>query len=214
MKMIRAVLSALLMLVILGNVCKADQNNQEQWVMDSVWGSMTYEQQYNAEIKYKANAVRLSVEDFELFARCVEAESNRSNFNPNETTDSRLYCAICIWDRVYSDEFSNTVRAVLTEPRQFTTVSSSGICRINSTLASEWAIIKARELIVNGEVPNNLLYFNCIGYNGFTPYGYIGDNYFMTTGDPTFFNKNDTYLDCEGVLVITRGDDNYDSEDY
>lgn len=196
----------LLVVALVGNVSYADADNQEQWVMDSVWGQMTDEQKYNADVKYKANAVRLSVEDFQLFANVVEAESDRSGFEPNETTDSRLYCAICIWDRVYSNEFSNTVRGVLLEPGQFTTVSSSGKCRINSTLASEWAIIKAREQIVNGEVPNNLLYFNCIGYNGFTPYGYIGDNYFMTTGDPTFFNKNDTYLDCEGILVITRGD--------
>lgn len=205
MKLIRCVLSMLLMVALVGNVSYADADNQEQWVMDSVWGQMTDEQKYNADVKYKANAVRLSVEDFQLFAKCVEAESDKSDFNPNETTDGRVYCAACIWDRVYSDEFPNTVRGVLTEPGQFTTVSG-GRCRISSTLASEWAIIKGRDSVLNGEIPSNMLFFNCIGYfRSHTDFAKVGDNYFSTDGSPEYFNKEDTHLDNEGILTITRG---------
>jgi spore germination cell wall hydrolase CwlJ-like protein len=195
------------MVALVGSVCFAD-DNQEQYVMDSVWGSMTDEQKYNADIKYKANAVRLSVEDFELFAKCVEAESDRSDFNPNETTDGRVYVAACIWDRVYSDEFPTTVRGVLTEPGQFTTVSSSGNCRINSTLASEWAILVGRLAVLNGEIPDNMYYFNCRGYfSGWTRFDKVGDNYFSTSGSPTYRNKENTDLDIPNTLVITRGDE-------
>lgn len=192
MRIIKAVISMLLMVALFGNVCNAEekQDNQEQYVMDSVWGQMNEDQRFNSDRKMKANSVRLTEEEFEFFARVVEAECNGYGWS-GYTNDSRVYVACCIWDRIYSDSFPNTVNGVLCQPGQFTTVSN-GWCSKKYTSASEWAIIKGREMVLNGEVPNNMNWFNCIGYCH-TPYGYIGGNYFSTTGLATYFEEGEFY---------------------
>lgn len=214
METLKFLTSLVLTFSLLGGVCSAEvlqkeedrETYREQYIMDSVWGQMTEEQQYNAEIKYKANAVRLSVEDFELFARVVEAESDGKGWD-GYTNEGRIYVACCIWDRVYDEGFPNTVREVLTQSGQFTTVSG-GKCRKNSTLASEWAIIVGRFALASGEVPTNMLYFNCIGYfRGFSAFAKVGDNYFSTTGEPTYATDEDLEYAVESVFYITRGDE-------
>lgn len=150
------------------------EETESTWAMDRAWASMTEEQRMNAPIEYQANAVRLTVDEFILMARVVEAESDRSN-----DVYSKSHIAACIFDRVYSKSFPGTVRGVLTQSGQFSTVSG-GNCSISATKTSRWAIIIGYRAVYSGEIPRNLLYFNCIGYNGFTPYGYIGGNYFMT----------------------------------
>ena len=191
MKVIRAVLSAFLTMSLVGNVCFAKNvDNQEQYIMDSIWGSMTEEQRFNSDLKYKANAVRLSEEEFIFFARVIEAESDGKGWE-GYTNKGRIAIAACIWDRVYSGDFPNTVTGVLTQSGQFTTVSN-GWCSKNSTSASEWAIIKGREAVINGDLPNNLNWFNCINFCH-TPYDVIGDNYFSTTGQATYFEEGEFY---------------------
>ena len=207
MKFIRAVISTVLVLSLMSSKVMADNASdsyREQYVMDSVWGQMTEDQKYNSELKYKANAVRLSEEEFTLFSQVVEAESDGKGWE-GYTSVGRIYVAACIWDRLYDDDFPNTVTGVLTDPGQFTTVSG-GKCYKKSTLASEWAIIQARFALANGEIPTNMLYFNCISYfRGFRAFDKVGDNYFSTTGDPVYATVEDEEFLIENFMFITRG---------
>ena len=121
--------------------------------------------------------IYMSRSEREYLAQVIEAESNRV---PDDM-DSRVYVAAVILNRVRSPYFRNSVRGVLDEPGQFTT-TSGGRCYIQATQESRDAIDIAMQKIYNREIPSNLLFFNCIGYNNGGAYGYIGDNYFMTYG--------------------------------
>lgn len=121
-----------------------------------------------------AYMVGLSVEEFELFARVVEAESDRS-----QNVEGRVYISATIWNRMFDSRFPNSITGVLTQPNQFSTVRG-GHCSTTYTQLSSWAIVQALKMLESGEIPDNILYFNCIGYNGFTPYDCIGGNFFMT----------------------------------
>lgn len=144
------------------------------------WNNCTDEQRYYLPTEFKAAACGMNVDEFIFMARCVEAESDRCWFAEGTTTDSRIYVAVVMLDRLYSTKWPNTVNGVLTQSGQFSVVSN-GQCYISSTLASEWAIVEAQRLIHSEEVPANLYYFNCIGYNRRTDeeYGCVGGNYFM-----------------------------------
>jgi hypothetical protein len=201
MKVIRAVISSLLMVSLFGSYVRADETDDKaKYVMDSAWGSMTQEQKYNADIEYQANAVGLSVKEFNLFARVVEAESDGSYWKENETTEGRIAVASCIWDRVFSKSFPNTVAGVLCQSGQFTTVSD-GWCSKSYTSASRWAVIEGLKAVLNGTYPSNMNWFNCIGYCH-NPYAKIGDNYFSTTGVPTYFENGYLLTDGEGNVTI------------
>jgi hypothetical protein len=78
-----------------------------------------------------------------------------------------------------SDSFPDTVDGVLRQSGQFSVVSNGQAASVGRTHRSDWAIIEAHRRLAEGIAPH-VMYFNCIGYNGFTPYGYYGDNYFMT----------------------------------
>lgn len=202
MKVIRAVISSLLMVSLFGSYVRANETDDKaKYVMDSAWGSMTQEQKYNADIEYQANAVGLSVTEFNLFARVVEAECDGSYWNENETTEGRIAVASCIWDRVFSKSFPNTVTGVLCQSGQFTTVSN-GWCSKRDTSASRWAVIEGLKAVLNGTYPSNLLFFNCIGYNGNVAFDRIGDNYFMTVGEPKYFENGYLLTDSEGNVTI------------
>lgn len=182
--LIGMVMSIILIVLLFGNVCFADENSDKQKAFEIAWNNMTEEDQYNASMEYQAMAVGLSVEEFSLFASVVQAECDGTT----DYNEGKLWVAICIWDRYYSPNWSNTITGVLTAPGQFSTVSG-GTCYTNYTTASRWAIIKAKEAILKGEVPNNVIFFNALGYNGNVPYDKIRDNYFMTVGQPTYFKN-------------------------
>jgi len=132
------------------------------------------DQRMDLPIEYLANQASMDVTEFELFARVIEAESDRS-----DNLEAKVMIAACILNRVNSSYFPDTVTSVLTQPDQFTTVSD-GWCSTNYTNRSAYAIILAME---QDYIPTNVLFFNCIGYNYGTPYGVYGDNYFMTYGE-------------------------------
>ena len=132
----------------------------------------------------------LDIDEFEYFAQVVEAESD----GRTEYHEGKLYVAACIWDRVNSDLFPDTVRGVLDEPGQFST-TYGGRCRKSATSASRYAVLEAYYQLQSGDIPTNILYFNCIGYNYGTAYGKIGDNYFMTVGSEPEFTWNDDEFD-------------------
>ena len=158
-KMIRAVITAMACLCLFGSICFADETQKE---FELRWNEMTEEEQYAASMEDQARAVDLSVTEFEFFARVVQAECDGSlGYN-----DGKLYVAACIWDRVFSPSWSNTVTGVLTASGQFSTVSG-GWCSSKYTDASRWAVIKAKEAVLIGEIPNNIIFFKyiCKFYN-------------------------------------------------
>lgn len=121
--------------------------------------------------------------ELEYFAQVVEAESDKSS----GCTEGKVYIACCIWDRVNSSYFPNTVRGVLNEPGQFTT-TSGGQCYTRATTGSRRAVIVSYIMLKLGLLPTNLLYFNCINYQYGSAYGKFGDNYFSTYGKEVEFN--------------------------
>ena len=147
---------------------------------------MTPEQKINIPENKLAIMVNLDVDEFNYFAQVVEAESDRSE----GCTEGKIYVAACIWDRINASIWPDTVRGVLDQSGQFTT-TSGGSCWISSTKGSQLAIVEAYYQLQNGDIPTNLHFFNCIGYNNGTPYGKIGGNYFMTYGEAEEFMWND-----------------------
>lgn len=141
--------------------------------MDIAWLRMTEEQRYQAPLEYKAYACGLTPEEFEFMSRVIEKESDRSG-----DIEGRIYIAATIINRVNDSRFPSTVSGVLTQSGQFSTVSG-GWCSQQNTELSDWAIIEAYRRIEAEEIPDNIVWFNCIGYCH-TPYDYIGGNYFST----------------------------------
>lgn len=204
MKKLLTIISATtLTMSLLTGVCFADtKENEQQKAYEIAWNNMSEEDKYSASMEIQAWSVGLSVTEFELFARVVEAESDRAFFDEGETTDGRIYVASCIWSRVLSSSFPNSVYGVLTESGQFTTVSG-GTCYTSYTKASRWAIIKGLEYLLEGITPSNMYWFNCISYfSGFNAYMKVGDNYFSTTGAPTYFENGVLVKDGDGNSTV------------
>lgn len=108
-----------------------------------------------------AQYCELSVEDFELFAGVVEAESNRQIPEDGElTTEGREMIALVIWNRTYNNRFPNDPRSVLCQRGQFSTVSG-GVSCTQPTSYSRQAVINAYNLIHSGEEYPEVLFFNC-----------------------------------------------------
>lgn len=149
----------------------------QDWNNDRVWSSMTDDQRYEASVELKARAVGLTEEEFRFFSACVEAESDRGS--SDDSMEGRVLIALTIYNRCESESFPDTVTEVLTQSGQFSVVSNGQAASVGRCNRSDWAILEAHRRIAEGEAPH-VMYFNCIGYNGFTPYGYYGDNYFMT----------------------------------
>ncbi len=125
-----------------------------------------------------AEEMNLSEDEFIFLSSVVEAESNRSI---DGDLSGRILIAATILNRVESDYFPNTVTEVLTQRNQFSTVRNLHSI-VDHTEYSDEATYEAYLLLENEELPNNILFFNCIGYNYGTPYDYVGGNYFMTYG--------------------------------
>lgn len=115
----------------------------------------------------------MTEEEFIFISSVVEAESDRS-----ESLEGRILIAETILNRVNSPSFPDTIPEVLQQAGQFTTVVNGRSIVERTELSDEAVIIAARE-IEAGTAPE-VLFFNCIGYNYGTPYGYVDGNYFMT----------------------------------
>ena len=140
-----------------------------------VWSQTTDEVRQELPIEYQAAACGMTTNEFEFMARVVQAESDGS-YDWSDLEDKILIAAV-ILNRVQSGSFRNSIEGVLTEPGQFSTVSG-GRCSCSYSASSRWAIVEAQRRLANDEIPNDLLYFNCIGYNCGTAYGCYGGNYF------------------------------------
>lgn len=146
-------------------------------IYEIMWNNTDDEVRKTLPVGVQAHACGMSENEFEYLAQVIEAESDRS-----DDIEGKILIAAVILNRVADDRFSDSIEAVLNEPGQFST-TSEGQCTINYTQSSRWAIVEAQRGLAEGEIPEDLLYFNCIGYNmtGYCiPYDYVGGNYFMT----------------------------------
>lgn len=127
-----------------------------------------------------ADLCGLTAEEFDLFSSVVEAESNRQAPAEGElTTEGRIYIALTIWNRVYSDRWPETVTGVLTQRGQFSTVRG-GVSVTNRTEWSDRAVYEAYEWIheEDSDAPE-VIFFRCGHYfSGVTPCCESGENYF------------------------------------
>ena len=128
-----------------------------------------------------AEHCELSLEDFELFAGVVEAESNRQVPEEGElTTIGREMIALVIWNRTYNEMFPSDPRSVLCQRGQFSTVSG-GVSCTQPTSYSRQAVVNAYDLVHSGVEYPEVLFFNCrYWFSWRTPYGDsdIEGNYF------------------------------------
>lgn len=126
--------------------------------------------------EYIAYACGMEPWEFDYMARVIQAESNGSR-DYSDFEDKVLIAAV-ILNRVRSGQFPNSISGVLDQSGQFTT-TSNGYCNTSSSESSRWAVVIAERRLLSGEIPDNLLYFNCLGFApGFEPYCYEGGNYF------------------------------------
>lgn len=140
------------------------------------WQNASDEVRQELPIEYQAAACNMSAYEFEFMARVIQAESDGS-YDWSDLEDKILIAAV-IFNRVENRQFNNTISGVLTESGQFSTVSG-GWCSCRYSDSSRWAIVEAQRRLFAEEIPRDLLYFNCIGYNYGTAYGCYGGNYFM-----------------------------------
>lgn len=141
-----------------------------------VWESTPDEIKQEWPMEYLAYGVGMSSEEFDYFSRVVQAESN-GTYDWSDFEDKVLIAAV-IFNRVEDPRFYSSISGVLNEPGQFST-TSGGWCSCSSSQSSRWAIVEADRRLQNGDIPSNLLYFNCQSYfSGFEPYTYEGGNYF------------------------------------
>ena len=145
----------------------------EDWSRDRAWHSMTEQQRYEAPIEYKARAVGLTEEEFDLMSRVVYAESDRSS------QEGMVLIALVLFNRVEDSRFEDTITDVCYESGQFQVVENGAIWSAGRTNQSDWAIIEAHSRIAEGLAPS-VMYFNNSGYSLGEPYCYEGGNYFVT----------------------------------
>lgn len=103
----------------------------------------------------------------ELFERVVEAEAG------NQDLHGKRLVASVILNRVDNVNFPNTIKEVLTAPRQFSTVSKGVVNRI--TVSDETKIAVALEM--TDRTDPEILYFNNGKVSGKYAYTYKGHQF-------------------------------------
>ncbi len=135
---------------------------------------------YFMSTQAKADAVGLTYNEFVFFARVVEGEGADS---ADDITD-KVLVACTVLNRMRCSAWpTTTVLSTLQRPGQFLVVDQeTHQCNMARSLDSEWAIVIAYRLINAGEVDCHMVYYNSIGFTGysraFTDYAYFGGNYF------------------------------------
>ena len=124
----------------------------------------------------KCFVCKISLNELELFSAVVEAESDRGD--STESYEGRVLIALTILNRVNSDQWPNSIEAVIKQANQYEAYYNGAYLSAGRTQLADAAIIEACQMIENGTAPN-VIYFNCIGYNHLgEPYCYKGGNYF------------------------------------
>lgn len=123
-------------------------------------------------------AMGISDSDYELFAAIVNAEDGADSF------DNKVAVACVIFNRMESEDYSGTVREVITEKGQFSTYSQKRDCAYNPVSGKTvYATDECKEAIFYAylyrPLPVDVLYFSAYDYfDGLEEYACIGDNYF------------------------------------
>jgi spore germination cell wall hydrolase CwlJ-like protein len=170
---ISLILSLSIVINTLGAIKGDDiEDNGKRYSMDRVWYSMSEEQRATAPVELKAQAVGLTVDEFILFSKTVEAESNRSS----DDLIGRTLIALTIYNRVESPSFPDTITGVITDSGQFEVYEIGAVYSVSNTILSDQAILEAHSWLCEGDSPD-ILYFNNSNYYG-EAYGYYGGNYF------------------------------------
>lgn len=123
----------------------------------------------NLDVTGMAAEVGISVEDFEFFARVIQAES------PSST--GQVYVAKVVWNRISRVGWGGSVVGVLTKPSQFSVVKN-GDCTTAATDSSRQAIVDAYR---DTTIPANLIYFRSTKSDSWAHleyYGEYGGNHF------------------------------------
>ena len=170
MKTLIAIIIALALLSAQG---PETQREPETDYMGIAWSSATDEARREMPLEYQASACGITAREFEYMARTIEAESDRT-----DSMEGKIHIAAVILNRVKAEEFPDTIQGVLDQSGQFET-TYNGWCSTPYTETSRWAIVEAQRRLAEGTIPERLLYFNSIGYQYGTPYGYIDGNYFV-----------------------------------
>ena len=103
----------------------------------------------------------------ELFERVVEAEAG------NQDMKGKRLVAAVVYNRVASEEFPDTIREVLIEPKQFSTVSNGSIYGVKVSYETKQAIT----LEEYDRTDPDILYFNCGFVSGEYVYTYKGHKF-------------------------------------
>lgn len=182
LKKIVATLLALVTTITLGYIRQGDVIATEGGIAEEiaqiVWASCRSDEiRMTLPSEYIAYNCGMEPWEFDYMARVVQAESNGTR-DWSDFEDKVLIAAV-IFNRKADSRFYNSISGVLDEPGQFST-TSGGWCSTSSSESSRWAVVEAQRRLLAGEIPSNLLYFNCVGYNCGTAYGCYGGNYFMT----------------------------------
>lgn len=115
------------------------------------------------------NEVNLTNEEYELLAKCVEAEAG------NQDLKGKMLVADVILNRVESSTFPDDIIAVITQRNQFSSYTDGGISRATPSLETRLAI----KMELSSREDTDVLYFTAGGYNAYcTPAYKHGDHYF------------------------------------
>ena len=85
----------------------------------------------------------------EYLEMAVEAEAGICD------TYEKMLVASCIMNRVYSDEFPDTIKEVIEDPGQFQVYSNNRINEVEVTRASVHAV----DMVMRGKVETDILFF-------------------------------------------------------
>ena len=114
-----------------------------------------------------------------LLAQIVEAEARNQGF------EGKKAVAEVILNRVESEKFPNTIKEVITQPRQFQPYTSRSYKRVNPTEETYRAIVDAYN---KRDLPSNVLYFcnyDIIGKDNKSWFDTLG--FYDKIGDHTFY---------------------------
>jgi len=117
----------------------------------------------------------LTDSEYDLLCRAVAAEAG------GQTLECQIAVAETILNRIDSTKFPNTLREVIYAPGQFEIVDNGSI---NRKIPNAKTIQAVETALKTRTLPDNVLYFNSIGYFSWViPYERIDDMYFSSIGN-------------------------------
>lgn len=168
---------------VIDDIANSRISYEEQLGEDRMWQYASDAERYYMDSDVKARAVGLSTKEFKFFARVIEGEGA---FSETDITDKVLIACVVINRTNCSRWPTWTITKTLRRQNQFLAVNQdTHECYFSRTLDSEWAIIVAYRLINSYSIDCHLVYYNSIGFGGYSSCyadyaecSYCGGNYF------------------------------------